>query len=279
MSRVPAHWHRLEPEVVAEGFRFPEGPSVLPDRSICLVNCHDSIVNRVLPDGSVTEYGRVPGKGNGSKLRPDGTLLVCDYVANCIVAIDTNGKVGVVADRDVDGQPFRGPNDLHLSRTGDFYFTAPQGSGRDAPIGKVYFHSVETGETQVVAEGLAFPNGLSLSADESELYIAESQHSRIWRFPVLRPGELRAGRIFVDLPGGYEPDGIEFDEDGNLYIAYFGSGGIVVVDPQGDIVFTLPAGGSKPSNLAFGGPNGDWLYVTEAETNRLLVLKVGKKAK
>lgn len=279
MPSIPPHWRGLQPEVVATGFRFPEGPSVYPDGSICLVNCHDSIINRVHPDGRVEEFARVPGKGNGSKLASDGTLYVCDYHANCIVGVDPEGKVSVVTDHDVDGNPFKGPNDLCLSHPRGFYFTAPQGSGRNNPIGKVFYHSLDSEETVVVAEGLAFPNGLTLNEYGSHLYLAESQHSRIWRYTVQAPGELMSGRIFVDLPGGFEPDGIEFDEEGNLYIASYGSGHVAVVNPQGDIVHQFPAGGRNPTNLAFGGPNGDWLYVTEAETNRLLVLKIGRRGR
>jgi gluconolactonase len=277
VSSFPPHWKNLEPEAVATGFRFPEGPSVYPDGSICLVNCHDSVINRVRPDGSVEDFAQLPGKGNGTKLANDGTLYVCDYHANCIVAVDRNGTVSTVTTHDIEGNPFRGPNDLCLSSTGGFYFTAPQGSGRNNPIGKVYYHSLDSDETIVIVEGLAFPNGLTLDRDESNLYVAESQHARIWRYCVLTPGQLLAGRVFVDLPGGHEPDGIEFDEEGNLYVAHYGSGHVFVIDPQGRIVFQLPAGGRNPTNLAFGGPRGDWLYVTEAETNRLMVLKIGKK--
>ena len=174
--------------------------------------------------GDVTEYARVRGKGNGSKLRGDGRLVVCDYLANCILEVDIAGQVTLVTDSDVEGKPLsRGPNDVVVAKNGDLYFTAPQGSGRNNPVGKVYHYSESTQRTTIVADGMAFPNGLSLSNGEDALYIAESQHSRIWLFPVLSPGKLGTGEVFVTLPGGHEPDGIDFDDDGNLYIAYYGS--------------------------------------------------------
>jgi gluconolactonase len=271
-------WAGIEPVKIAGGFEFPEGASVDADGGIFLVNCHNDVINRVSPDGEVTVYARVPGKGNGTKLRPDGTLVVCDYFANCIVEIDREGNTTMLVDTDVDGNALsRGPNDVCIAKNGDLYFTTPQGSGRNNPVGKVYHHSRQTGRTTIVAEGLAFPNGLSLNADESMLYVAESQHSRIWRFPIIEPGLLATGRIFVQLSGGWDPDGIDFDENGNLYIAYFGSGLLVVVDPNGQIVAELPAGGKNPTNLSFGGPGGDWLYLTEAETNSLYLFKIGKR--
>jgi len=52
---------------------------------------------------------------------------------------------------------------------------------------------------------------------------------------------------------------------------------IVVVNSSGDIIAEMPAGGTRPTNLSFGGPNGDWLYVTEAETHSLYLLKVGNR--
>lgn len=271
-------WAGIEAIKVADGFDFPEGATVAADGSIFLVNCHNDVINRVTPDGEISLYARVPGKGNGTKLRPDCTLVVCDYFANCIAEVDTAGNTTVLIDKDVDGNPLsRGPNDVCIAKSGDLYFTTPQGSGKNNPVGKVYHHSQSTGRTSIIAEGLAFPNGIALSADESMLYVAESQHSRIWRFPILKPDLLAAGRIFVQLEGGWDPDGIDFDSDGNLYIAYFGSGMLMVVDPSGKVVAEIPAGGKNPTNLSFGGPNGDWIYLTEAQTNSLYLFKVGRR--
>lgn len=261
------------PEKVADGFAFPEGVSVAADGSIFLVNCDDDRIHRVTPEGQVSVFAHVPGKGNGSNFRADGTLVVCDYAARSIVEIDTAGGVTVLSDQDVDGAPFSGPNDVAIARNGDLYFTSPQGSDKEKSIGKVYYHNAARKETTIVAEGLAFPNGLALNADETILYLAETSHSRIWHFPVLEPGRLETGRIFANLPDSRYPDGILFDTAGYLYIAYYGSGKILVLSPEGTLAAELPAGGKNPTNLAFGGPNNDWLYITEAETNSLYVLK------
>jgi gluconolactonase len=274
---IPEHWETLQPEKVAEGFGFPEGASAAPDGSVFLVNCDNEIIHRVSVDGSIEVFAQLPGKGNGSKRRENGNLVVCDYAAKCLMEFDSAGNGCILTERDTDGKPFTGPNDVCIARNGDLYFTSPQGSDRDHPIGKVYHYAAATGATTVVAEGLAFPNGLSLSATEDYLYIAETFHSRIWRFPVLQPGVLGAGRIFAQLPGLHYPDGIDFDAEGWLYVAYYGSATIVVLDQGGDIVAQLPAGGKNPTNLSFGGPSGDWLYVTEAETNTLFVLKIGRR--
>lgn len=267
----------LHPEKIADGFAFPEGVSIASDGSVFLVSCDNDCVHRVTPEGQVSTFARVPGKGNGSKIRPNGTLVVCDYIAKAVVEVDTAGGVTVLTDRDVNGVPFIGANDVVITRNGDLYFTSPHGSSKDNPIGKVHYHNAARKETIAVAEGLAFPNGLSLDAEETTLYVAETNHSRIWRFPILEPGRLEAGRIFANLPGGKFPDGMDFDAEGNLYIAYYGSGNILVLSPDGSVAAELPAGGKNPTNLAFGGPNGDWLYVTEAETNSLYLLKVGKR--
>lgn len=276
-SDIPAHWETLQPEKVADGFGFPEGVSAAPDGSVYLVNCDNDTIHRVRAEGSVEVFAHVPGKGNGSKRRENDHLVVCDYAAKCIVEVDPAGTGRVLTEQDVEGNPFTGPNDACIAQNGDLYFTSPQGSDKDNPTGKVYHYAAATGATTVVAEGMAFPNGLSLSAQEDHLYIAETLHSRIWRFPVLQPTVLGAGRIFAQLPGGHYPDGIDFDADGWLYVAYYGSGTIVVVDTNGQIVAQLPAGGKNPTNLSFGGPSADWMYVTEAETNALYVLKVGRR--
>jgi gluconolactonase len=266
------------PIKIADNFSFPEGASAAPDGSVYLVNCHNNVINKVLPSGDVVEYAHVRGKGNGTKLRDDGRLVVCDYSANCILEVSTSGEVTLITESDVDSKPLsRGPNDVVIAKNGDLYFTTPQGSSKDHPVGKVYHYADKTRETTIIAESLAFPNGLSLSKNEDYLYIAESAQSRVWRYPVLSPGKLGKGEVFIQLSGGHDPDGIDFDANGNLYIAYYGSRLIVIVDPDGQIIAELPAGGARPTNLSFGGPDGDWLYVTEAETNSLYLLKIGQK--
>jgi gluconolactonase len=65
------------------------------------------------------------------------------------------------------------------------------------------------------------------------------------------------------------------DVDGNLYVAHFGMGEIAVFDVEGTRIDTLPAGGEKPTNVAFGEDDMRGLYVTEVETGSVYRLEPG----
>jgi gluconolactonase len=82
------------------------------------------------------------------------------------------------------------------------------------------------------------------------------------------------------LNGGAGPDGMALDEKGNVYVAYFDAGEVVVLTPKGKIIgsIKLPAGeGTFTTNVAFGGPDRMTLYITESEKN--VIYKVAMKVR
>ena len=181
------------------------------------------------------------------------------------------GEVSVASDS-CDGQPLRGPNDLTLDPAGGgFYFTDPGESSAANPIGTVH-HVDSRGKTTLAADGLAFPNGIVLAPDGKKLYLAESHHNRVWVYEVEGPGRLGGRKLLCDLPRKDEaagqidnqPDGMCLDANGNLYVAHYGMGQVQVLDRQGTVVRRYETGLLLTSNVAFGGPDHDMLYVTGA---------------
>lgn len=172
--------------------------------------------------------------------------------------------------KECDGKPLRGPNDLTLDPQGGFYFTDPGESGKDNPIGTVHFVDVQ-GKTHLVASGLAFPNGIVLTQDGKRLLVGESQHNRILEYSVLGQGKVGKMQVFADLPksasGKWEdnqPDGMCLDASGNLYVAHYGMKQVQVLDEKGKLIRQYDGGNQLTSNVAFGGPKHDQLYVTGA---------------
>jgi gluconolactonase len=87
--------------------------------------------------------------------------------------------------------------------------------------------------------------------------------------------------VFTIIPGG-DPDGIEFDINGNLYIAHFGGKAVYIFSPEGKLLQKIETPGSKPTNLEFGDSNYKTLYLTEVETNSLYKIRTqfaGKHSK
>ncbi|MEQ1829458.1 MAG: SMP-30/gluconolactonase/LRE family protein, partial [Pirellula sp.] len=224
-------------------------------------------VTRFELDGRNQEFAKT-GAPNGHKILADGTHLICDASQHAVVRLTADGKPLEPASKECDGKPLRGPNDLTLDPSGGFYFTDPGESSYEKPIGTV--HYVDTaGKTHLVASGLAFPNGIVLTEDGKRLLVGESQLNRVLEYPVLSPGNVGSMRVFADLPkhasgkrDDNQPDGMCLDVMGNLYVAHYGMQQVQVLDPQGELIRQYPGGNRQTSNVAFGGPKRDQLFVT-----------------
>jgi sugar lactone lactonase YvrE len=67
-------------------------------------------------------------------------------------------------------------------------------------------------------------------------------------------------------PQAVELDGLRTDADGRIFIARPGAGGIAILGVDGSLLQEVRTLGANPSNLTFGGPDGETIYVTNAST-------------
>lgn len=193
---------------------------------------------------------------------PDGALYVTDEGRRAIVRVSPEGEI-VDFITHYQGERLNGPNDLSFDRAGNLYFTDPWGSSLNNPIGAVYGYEWETGTLYRIHDGLAFPNGIIVGDDH--LYVAETQTNKIWAYQITGAGRAENPFEFCRLPEvekGGGPDGMAFDAEGNIYIAQYKGGCIYVLNQGGSIVHSIPTIGHRPTNLCFGGPNFDTIYVT-----------------
>ena len=221
------------------------------------------------PDGSQRNWA-VTGAPNGHKVLADGTHLVCDASRHAVLHLSAEGKLLDPASSACDGKPLRGPNDLSLDTPhGGFYFTDPGESGLEKPIGTVHYVDAQ-GKTHLCDGELAFPNGVVLTPDGKRLYVGESQKNRVHVYDVTAAGKLANRRVLADLPKKDEakgqidnqPDGMCLDAAGNLYVAHYGMHEVQVLSPEGKLIARYPGGNLTTSNVAFGGPKMDQLFVT-----------------
>ena len=64
--------------VLATDLEFPEGPVVMPDGSVVLVEIRGQRLTRVWPDGRKEMVAKIPGGPNGAALGPDGKMYICN---------------------------------------------------------------------------------------------------------------------------------------------------------------------------------------------------------
>lgn len=230
---------------------------------------HAKAITRFTLDGKHSIWAET-GAPNGHKVLADGTHLVCDASQHAVLRLSAEGKQLEPASKECGGQPLRGPNDLTLDTpNGGFYFSDPGGSSKEKPIGTVHYVDRD-GKTHLVDKELAFPNGIVLTPDGKRVFLAESQKNRILVYTVQAPGKLTERKVFAELPAkepgtaqiDNQPDGMCLDAAGNLYVAHYGMKQVQVLRPDGKLIARYDGGNVTTSNVAFGGPDHDQLFIT-----------------
>ncbi len=259
-------------ETIAAGFAFPEGPCFDAEGCCHLVEMTSGWITRIGPSGNVDRLFNTGGHPNGLVFDRAGTMWIAEAGLGKLMKFEGGELSDVVGEW--GGEPLQGPNDLVFHPDGAIYLTGPGGSNVDKAVGVIY-RIEQDGSIERVADGMRFPNGLALSADASLLYVAETCAQKVLVFEVNEDGSLSDPEDFAPTPGGVGGDGVCLDTEGNLYVAHFGTGTIPVFSPEGELLEKLPAGGMKPTNVAFGGSAYQELWITEVETSAVFQLVLG----
>ncbi|MBX6742051.1 MAG: SMP-30/gluconolactonase/LRE family protein [Acetobacteraceae bacterium] len=289
--------------ILAEDLRFPEGPVVMPDGAVVVVEIAAGRLTRIAPDGSKTVIARPGGGPNGIALGPGGKIYCCnnggftwheepgmlrptgqapDYTGGRIEVIDpATGSVEVLYDRCGEHR-LKGPNDIVFDPNGGFWFSdLGKVRARDRDHGGVYWAAAD-GSRIVEA---AFPvfggaNGIALSPDGKVLYVAETETGRLWAWDVEGPGRLRkepwpsssGGRMLCQFPGYRRLDSIAVTAAGNICVATLVSGEITTVSPKGEILRVVKMPERMPTNICFGGEGMRTAYITLSSTGKLAAM-------
>ncbi len=124
------------------------------------------------------------------------------------------------------------------------------------------------GPPQVVADDLAFPNGMAVTPDGSTLIVAESYAGVLTAYAIADDGSLSDRRVWADLAGA-APDGICIDADGAVWFAEVPGQRCVRVAEGGEVLQTMPSDLGCFS-CALGGPDRRTLYVTAASWSSVM---------
>ncbi|WP_169582007.1 SMP-30/gluconolactonase/LRE family protein [Microbacterium thalassium] len=117
-------------------------------------------------------------------------------------------------------------------------------------------------DVELLRSGVTISNGLAFSPDGDLAYYIDST-THIIEVIDYAGGAFRSLGRLADLtqqPG--MPDGMCIDAEGNLWVAMFGGGCVVGIDGEGSIVERIAVPASQVTSCAFGGDDGDELYIT-----------------
>jgi gluconolactonase len=252
-----------DPEQIASGFQFTEGPVWRPEGYLIFSDISASRMYTWSPDGTVAVWREPSGNSNGLTLDTTGRLLVCEHGNRRVSRTEANGTVVMLADS-YGGKRLNSPNDIVVKSDGTIYFTDPpygiQPEQQEQPCNGLYRIHPD-GELELLIDDFDRPNGLAFSPDESVLYVDDSPRRHVRAFDVRPDGSLANSRIIADMdhPQPGSPDGMKIDEAGHLFVT--GATGVWVFEPSGEClgVIVMP---ERPANCAWGGSDRRTLYIT-----------------
>jgi sugar lactone lactonase YvrE len=216
LTRVPVPGPGAEDVVVAT-----HGP----DEGAVFTGTEDGNIFRVSHDGRrIDRVAHTGGRPLGLEIDPDGRLLVCDAHRGVLLIDTATGAIEPVTDV-VAGRKMLFCNNAAIASDGTVWFSDSSTMFgiekwkddfvQDTRTGRLLRLTTD-GRIDVVEEGLAFANGVALSAAEDYVAVAETAARTVVRRWLT--GDRRGERDLLvgDLPG--YPDNIARGSDGLIWV-------------------------------------------------------------
>jgi gluconolactonase len=257
-SKNPALTDLLLPgedwQLVSEGHNFTEGPAANPQGEVFFTNSRTSKIFKAGLDGKVTEFAADTKGASGQAMGPDGRLYAVNN-SQQIVAYAPDGKMTVIA------EGIRG-NDLVVAHNGNLYVTEPNVPAIEQS--NIWLIK-PNGEKQVIDKGIKYANGITLSPDQTLLYVDDYRSHWVYSYQLKADGtaQFKQQYYWLHVPDTVDmsqADGMRVDRDGRLYVAT--KMGIQVCDQAGRVNAIIPTPNGRISNLGFGGANFDTIFAT-----------------
>lgn len=246
----------------AVGLRYGEGPVWSKAvGGVLFTDVPNNVIQAFVPGKGVGKYKEQLQGPSGMAIDSEGRLIVAETRGRRLIRypIGQDKNFDVLVDK-FEGKKLNAPNDVVVRKDGQIYFTDPA-FGAQADTMELNHYGIyqvsPKGELSLLAKPKGRPNGLALSPNGKILYVTNSDERKIYAYDLDGRGKASGERVLVAKTEGI-PDGIETDEKGNLYVA---EDTLRVYTPAGKNVESLRLA-EKPSNLAFGDPDGLTLYVT-----------------
>lgn len=246
-------------EIASDGHQWAEGLAATADGTLYFTDVAAGELYKIAPDGTKTLVDGDTGKANGLAVGPDGLIYGAAAGAKEIRVWDpATGKRETIASGTHS-------NDIVVHHEGHVYYTDPQ-------AGKVWHLAPGTRERREADPNFPTCNGISLSTDQGQLFVADFSGRYVYSYRIEADGTLshKLPYFHAQLPadGGHSHlDGMCVNTDGNLLVA--SSAGIQVFDPRGRILIVLPRPrheDARTNYVTFGGPDRKTLYVATAKT-------------
>ena len=253
---------------VFQGTLWAEGPCYIPHNDMLVWS--DNPNNRMmkLVNGHVSEFRNPSNFCNGNTLDNDENLISCSHGGRCIYKTNDNLERFILVDK-FEGKKFNSPNDICVKSDGTLWFTDPPYgilSDYEGNLGKqeydgcyVFRFDPKTSKLDVINKNLNRPNGITFSADEIKIYIADTGEGikHLYVFDV-NENSISNQKLVYDFKPFFS-DGFRSDINGNIWTS--AGKAIKCFNPQHELIGQILVP-ELVSNLEFGGKEGNILFVT-----------------
>ena len=214
-------------------------------------------------DGSNIHALEVGGNPGCVVLSDDGTMVA--GVDNQISSLDGGGNLLKVLADTKEGSGLRF-NDGKCDPSGRFWVGSMDRKEKNK-LGSLYsWNSIEGLVNR--EQGVTVSNGMGWSPDNSLFYYIDSPTREVSVYDFdLSTGSINNKRRFISFSeeDGF-PDGMTIDNEGRLWIAFWGGSKIMCVNPDSKAIEEVVSFSvSKITSCAFGGEKMDQLFITSAK--------------
>lgn len=272
-------------ETIAEGLAFPEGPVVMADGSVIVVELAGGRITRCW-NGRKETVCEIGGGPNGAAIGPDGALWVCNNggldtakfqnahgpgAEGRIERVDlSTGRFERVYDA-CDGIALEAPNDLVFDADGRLWFSDLGKSHDGIRTASGLFTCLPDGSAiHAINRRAVSYNGVGLSPDGAYVYCADTHQARLWRYD--RRVEAQRPTWIATAPGHSGFDSLAVTAAGNICVATLFTGGITTITPDGQTSHR-PFDDTYVTNIAFGGNDMRDAYITLSSRGLLVRLR------
>ena len=245
-----------------------EGPAVDQNGNLYAVSYeYKETIGKVSQDGTGKVFMKMPkgSTANGIRFNQKEEMFIADYTGHNVLKADLQGNVSVFAHNDKMNQP----NDLAIMDNGILFASDPNWAKGTGQLWRI----TTNGQTTLLKSDMGTTNGIEVSPDQKKLYVNESKQLKLWSFDLSQDGSISNKKLLYKFKDG-GLDGMRCDSLGNLYVTRWGSGKVVKISPKGKLLKTIKLQGMKPTNIAFGGPDGQTAYVTVNDRGNVETFRV-----
>src|SRR5260221_5750735 len=249
---------------IHDGSRYFEGPRWHAGR-LWFVDCMARTLLSLAHSGECEQHAKFDDDTPcGLGVLPDGRIIVLTMFRKRLLAY-RDGELSLYADLSdiatgtIDDMIVDG---LGRAYVGDLGFDLPPPEGRGA-VGRIIL-VMPDGATRVVADGLRFPNGIAVSADNRRLVVAEMDGACLAEYDIDAGGCLNFRRRFGNMKS---PDGICLDCEGATWVASFDEDAFIRVDRSGHELRRIEVPGRRAIACVLGGPARRTLFCLSAATS------------